>query len=47
MALLALFLASSPPENQTYAPYSRTIYFFFEDYITTEGGLSILYLRLT
>lgn len=38
LAFTALFLASSPPENQIYAPYSRMIFFFFEDYITTEGG---------
>jgi len=38
LTFLALILASCPPENQTYAPYSRRIFFFFEDYITTEGG---------
>ena len=37
-ALGAWLLASVPPENQTYAPFSREIYFFFEDHITTEWG---------
>jgi hypothetical protein len=40
MAGTALFLASSPPENQTYAAYSRMIFFFFDDYITSEGGIT-------
>jgi len=38
MALMAWLLASVPPAGQTYATYSRVIFFFFEDYITTQWG---------
>lgn len=47
MAALALYLASCPPENQTYAAYSRQIFFFFDDYITTEGGTTLFIRSLT
>ena len=38
LALFALLLASVPPSDQDYVAYSRTIYFFFEDYITADPG---------
>jgi hypothetical protein len=35
---VGLFLGSMPPICQTYARWSRVVYYFFEDYITTQWG---------
>ena len=40
LAILALLLASVPPENPTLAPYSATIWHWFDDHITTTDGIS-------
>ena len=38
LAALALLLGSVPPERPHYAPWSRFIWFWFDDHITTTGG---------
>jgi len=40
LMFISLILASSPPENPTFASYSRAMWTFFERYITTQGGIS-------
>lgn len=42
LATLAMLLASVPPENAHYRPYSRVIYYWFDDHITTTGGTSVV-----
>ena len=41
LAMFAVLLGTVPPENQDFMAYSRVIYFFFVDYITTEGGITL------
>jgi hypothetical protein len=38
LAILALFIGSSPPEGQHRAAYSRFLWTFFERHITPNGG---------
>ena len=45
LAFLSYFLATMPPENQDYAAWSRSVYQFFERYITATGGCPRLRLR--
>jgi len=40
-AILALLLASVPPQDQHYVFYSRVIYYFFEQHITPTDGISM------
>jgi len=43
-AMLGFFLGSMPPGNQTFAWWSRVVYYFFEDYITTQWGKHPVYI---
>lgn len=38
LAMLGLLLASVPPENQHFVWYSRVIYYWFDNHITTSMG---------
>lgn len=41
---VSYFLGTQPPSNPERATYSRLIFNFFKDYITTQGGTSPLKL---
>jgi hypothetical protein len=38
LAMFALFLGTMPPESESYRPYSRFIYVFFQTYIVPKDG---------
>jgi hypothetical protein len=39
---ISYFFGTQPPSNPERAPYSRVIFNFSKDYITTDGGISLL-----
>jgi hypothetical protein len=46
LTVLSLLLASVPPENPHFRPYSRFLWFWFDDHITTTGGTSSYFLLM-
>jgi hypothetical protein len=42
LAFVALILASVPPENPHYVPYSRFLWYWFDGHLTARGGTLVI-----